>query len=222
MKPRVIVYNAVSLDGRIDWFKPDMGLFYGLISGWNEDATLVGCDTALNPPEEMPAETESDFSPVDAAPDDARPILVIPDSRGRLKNWHFWKRLPYWRKTVALCSEKTAQEHLEYLERRHIDYIVCGADHVDYAIALERLNIQYKAKVVRVDSGGTLNGLLLRAGLVDEVHLLVHPCLVGGTTPKSFFRAPDLATGAGVMRLRLRSVEEQSEGIVLLSYEVVR
>ena len=33
--------------------------------------------------------------------------------------------------------------------------------------------------VVRVDSGGALNGALLRAGLVDEISLLVHPVLVG-------------------------------------------
>jgi 2,5-diamino-6-(ribosylamino)-4(3H)-pyrimidinone 5'-phosphate reductase len=32
---------------------------------------------------------------------------------------------------------------------------------------------------VRVDSGGALNGALLRAGLVDEVSLLVHPVLAG-------------------------------------------
>ena len=33
--------------------------------------------------------------------------------------------------------------------------------------------------VVRVDSGGVLNGALLQAGLVDEISLLVHPLLVG-------------------------------------------
>jgi 2,5-diamino-6-(ribosylamino)-4(3H)-pyrimidinone 5'-phosphate reductase len=33
--------------------------------------------------------------------------------------------------------------------------------------------------VVRVDSGGALNGALLRAGLVNELSLLVHPVLVG-------------------------------------------
>lgn len=27
MLPRVILYNAVSVDARIDWFKPDIGLF---------------------------------------------------------------------------------------------------------------------------------------------------------------------------------------------------
>ncbi len=33
--------------------------------------------------------------------------------------------------------------------------------------------------LVRVDSGGALNGALLRAGLVHELSLLVHPVLVG-------------------------------------------
>ena len=37
------------------------------------------------------------------------------------------------------------------------------------------------AKLVRVESGGVLIGALLRDGLVDEVSLLVHPCLSDGT-----------------------------------------
>jgi len=41
---------------------------------------------------------------------------------------------------------------------------------------------------------GRLNGVLFRAGLVDEVSVLVNPCLVGGTSPRSIFRArSDLA-----------------------------
>ncbi|MQA98133.1 MAG: hypothetical protein GEV11_27290 [Streptosporangiales bacterium] len=36
------------------------------------------------------------------------------------------------------------------------------------------------AEVVRVDSGGALNGALLSERLVDEVSLLVHPVLTGG------------------------------------------
>jgi hypothetical protein len=33
---------------------------------------------------------------------------------------------------------------------------------------------------VRVDSGGTLNAALLRAGVVDEVSLMIHPALTDG------------------------------------------
>jgi riboflavin biosynthesis pyrimidine reductase len=48
MLPRVILHNAVSVDGRIDWFTPDIGQFYELASRWSEDATLTGSDTLLS------------------------------------------------------------------------------------------------------------------------------------------------------------------------------
>jgi hypothetical protein len=41
MLPRVILHTAVSLNSRIDWFEPDIALFYELVARWHEDATLV-------------------------------------------------------------------------------------------------------------------------------------------------------------------------------------
>ena len=73
-----------------------------------------------------------------------------------------------------------------------------------------------------MDSGGTLNGVMLRAGLVDEVNLLVYPYLVGGVTPKSFFRAPDLLAADGVIKLRMLHLEQMRDEIVWLQYQIVR
>ncbi|MEO0648282.1 MAG: dihydrofolate reductase family protein [Cyanobacteria bacterium J06650_10] len=58
-------------------------------------------------------------------------------------------------------------------------------------------------KKVQVDSGGTLNGVLLRQELVDEINLLIHPYLVGRTTTRSIFRGPDLIDSASVIQLKL-------------------
>ncbi len=222
MLPRVIVHNAVSADGRIDWFMPDVGLFYELAGRWREDCTLSGSDTLLMAEEEIVPEGGDAFNPPAIAEDDPRAILAVPDSRGRIRTWHHWLQLPYWKGAVVLVSRSTPKEYLEYLNRRHIDAIVAGDDHVDYRAALEELNDRYDVKVVRVDSGGTLNGHLLRAGLVDEVSLLIHPALVGGVSPRSAFRAPDLAGADGVTPLKLMSAEEVRDGIVWLRYEVVR
>jgi 2,5-diamino-6-(ribosylamino)-4(3H)-pyrimidinone 5'-phosphate reductase len=87
---------------------------------------------------------------------------------------------------------------------------------------LEELNTRYGVKVVRVDSGGILNGVLLRAGLVDEVSVIVDPCLVGGTTPRSMFVAPDLTSAEGVLASRLIHVEPVRGDAVWLRYEVVK
>jgi len=123
---------------------------------------------------------------------------------------------------VVLCSSSTPDEYLRYLEGQRVDYLVAGEERVDLKAALEELNARYGVESVRLDSGGTLNGVLLRQGLVDEISLLVDPSLVGGTTPRSLFFAPDLASPDGVIGLRLMHVEELDGGVVWLRYEVVR
>lgn len=47
MLPRVIMSNAVSIDGRIDGFAADLGQYYGLTATWKADAHLVGSHTLL-------------------------------------------------------------------------------------------------------------------------------------------------------------------------------
>lgn len=215
MKPRVIVYNAISLDGQTTGFPIDLGLFYRLAGRWNESVSLAGCDTLLSFPPEVPPETPADLKLLQAVPGDDRSILAVPDSRGRLKRWHFLRAQPHWRDFVSLCSERTPPEHLEYLRARGIHVIKAGTDHVDLARALEELATRFAAKVVRVDSGGVLNSVLLRARLVDEVHVLVHPVLVGQPKRRGFFEALN-----GTIDLVPTGVEKLDHGLVLLSYRV--
>ena len=231
MLPRVILHNAISLDGRIDGFPIDLQQYYELTATWKEDATLAGSETFLKAATEAPPEDESAFIPPRSDPKDKRPILVIPDSRGRIRTWHYLRSLPYWRHFVALCSRSTPQDYLQYLKDRHIDCIITSEDQVDLKMALEELYSRYAVKVVRVDSGGTLNGLLLRQGLANEVSILIYPSLVGGETSSSIFRAqdlppvsnPDLASGLGAkgtIPLKLIAAERLKGDVMWLRYEV--
>jgi 2,5-diamino-6-(ribosylamino)-4(3H)-pyrimidinone 5'-phosphate reductase len=220
MLPRVVLHSTVSLDGRIDWFTPDIGQFYELAATWKEDATLAGSLTICKPSEAIPPEDDSAFAPPEKTAGDTRPLLVVPDSRGRVRNWHVLRAAGYWRDFVALCAHSTPEEYLAYLKQRHVNCIVTGDERADLRAALEALNARYGVKTVRVDSGGVLNGVLLRAGLVQEVSVLVHPGLVGGTSPRSFFRAPDLTTAEGVIPLRLIQVEKLKGDAVWLRYEL--
>jgi 2,5-diamino-6-(ribosylamino)-4(3H)-pyrimidinone 5'-phosphate reductase len=149
-------------------------------------------------------------------------LLAIVDGQGRVRSWQYWRSQPYWRDAVALCCETTPRDFLGYLRERHVDYVVAGKDQVDLRAALGELNERYGVKLVRADSGGTLNGVLLRADLVDEVSLLISPCLVGGTSPRSFYRAPDLTSAHGVIELRLAHVEQMEGDTLWLRYKVVR
>lgn len=219
--PKVIVHSEVSVDGRIDWFEPHADLYYGLLPTWNEDAALTGIETLFHPRtgvtlDERPA-TEPKVDPCDS-----RPLLVVTDSRGRGYNWQFFREWPFIRDVLVLISRKTSKEYVRYLKERHVRHVVSGDDRVDLREALIALNEQYGVKTVRTDSGGTLNGALFRAGLVDEVSLLISPDLVGGMSPKSFFRAPDLESPEGVIDLELFHLEKLKHDVVWLRYRVGR
>lgn len=61
--------------------------------------------------------------------------------------------------------------------------------------------------------------MLLRAGLVDEIHLLVHPFLFGSATQKGFFN--DLAAeGEDAIALSLIGSQVKAKDVLLLSYAV--
>lgn len=221
MRPRVIVYNGISVDGRIDRGGPSAEQYYGLIGTWHEDATLAGSRTmGAAGPSADPADLT--LPPAEPEPGDPRAILAVVDSRGSVRNWGELRALPYWKGFVSLCSESTPPEHLEYLARVGVRALVTGRERVDLAAALEALASEYGVRVVRVDSGGTLNGALLRAGLVDEVSVLIHPALVGGESPQTMYRAPDLTSDEGVIPLRLIHLETLPDQTLWLRYEVVR
>ena len=214
---RVIVHNSVSADGRVGGFTPDIGLHYEIAGRFAADVLLAGSETILAA--NLGCDGPASGAPVDDDPDDGRPLLTVVDSRGRVRSWDALRQAPYWRdRMVALCSQATPPAYLDHLASRHVDRVVAGARHVDLRAALGELARRYGSGRVLVDSGGTLNGVLLRAGLVDEVSLLVHPRLVDGEDNTSMFR-PDGPTDG--VALRLSTVERLSGDVVWLRYDVV-
>ena len=108
MLPKVIIYNYISLDGRINGFNSDKKFYYQLASQWNLDAVLMGTDTLLrnfNIKYDKLNETENfEFSEVDE--DDSRPLLVVPDSRGRIRAWNRVFEMGLFRDILVLCSNR--------------------------------------------------------------------------------------------------------------------
>jgi 2,5-diamino-6-(ribosylamino)-4(3H)-pyrimidinone 5'-phosphate reductase len=215
IRPRVIIHNAVSLDGRMDHIEVDLELYYSLISTWEEDATMCGSETMLAA---MDAFIEA--AREDHPRRDDLPLMVVVDGRGRIKDVWAMRRQQYWRDAVVLCCRSTPKEHIELLEREGVGHIIAGEERVDLLAALEELYSRYGVRAVRVDSGGKLSGALLRQKLVDEVSVLILPVLVGGTSPRSIFTAEDLEGREKVIDLELISCERPRDDIIWLRYSV--
>lgn len=214
----------MSLDGRITNFPADLELYYSLAAQWNPDAILFGSGTVLaavrdNPALEVPPEHEEMFVPPAGQPD-PRPLLVIADSRGQVRCWDAIRKWPYMRDVLALCSRATPGDYLEFLKEHHIKTIVAGDERVNMREALEVLNRDYGTKTVRVDSGGTLNSVLLHEGLIHEVSVLIHPVIAGGR-PTPTLCDPEQAGITGLqVPLVHKTTEVLKNGIVWSRYIV--
>jgi len=223
-RPRVTVHAMLSLDGRFDHFAGDVALYYELVGAIPHDAVLTGSATMLAAAErESVHPTGEDPLPaagaaVAAASTDA-PLLVIVDSAGRLTRFGWLAAVPYWRGILVACSGSTALDHLALLDRHAIPHVEAGEERVDLGELLDRLAADHGIERVRVDSGGVLNGALLRARLVDEVSLVLAPYAVGGRSPAGLFVADDVA-GDEVDRFELVAVEQLRDGAVWLRYRM--
>lgn len=185
MRPKVIMHTQISLDGCVRGFI-DTGIYYSVANRFGADMVLFGSETLYTAARQYPPETEKAFvKPVDT-PDDKRLMGVVPDSRGRLRNLHVFRDSEYIKDLIVLVSESTPKSYLEYLSERNYDYITAGKDHVDYAKALKILYDKYNCRIIRTDSGGILTSILIEQGLVDEISLVISPCLVGTGEPHAF------------------------------------
>ncbi|MFC1956153.1 dihydrofolate reductase family protein [Chloroflexota bacterium] len=220
--PKIIMHNSVSLDGSFTDFDVDMELHYQIASRYQADANLIGSNIIKSGIEiyggEIPPENEADFTKPDRDP--ALPYWVIVDTRAINQGLlHTCRSFEFCKDVIVLISRQTSKDYIDYLNERDYDYLVCGNEHVDYEKAFNILNTKYGVKTILVDSGPTLNGLLLGRGLIDEISLLVSPVLVSTKSDKLLAH---LNFEIQNVNLELLTCEDLDKGHVLLRYKVLR
>ncbi|WP_433365283.1 dihydrofolate reductase family protein [Actinoplanes sp. CA-142083] len=167
---------------------------------------------SLLPPSDDPA-LYDDF--VVSAPGREKWFAVI-DGRGRVR-WTI-KRVGTSDLLVLACRA-TPSGYLAYLRREGISYLIAGEERVDLAAALLRMRSRLGVTCVVSTGGGGLNGALLRAGLVDELQVVVLPAVIGGLGTPTLFDGPPLGAGESPLPLRLLSAQTSADGTLWLRYE---
>ena len=92
------------------------------------------------------------------------------------------------------------------------------------ADALKQLKEQFGCERLTVQSGGTVNGLLLREKLFDYVDIVVAPVLIGGKETATLIDGRSLQTRDELSQLgvmRLIEVIPLQDSYIRLRYEVI-
>jgi 2,5-diamino-6-(ribosylamino)-4(3H)-pyrimidinone 5'-phosphate reductase len=227
-RPRVICHMAASVDGRIvvdGW--PDAPAaavrrqYEQLHTSYEADGWICGRITmepfagATRPEKEVAREhaggaSREDF--VAAGPHDSFAFAIDPS--GRLT----WESNDIdGDHVVAVLSERVSNEYLAFLRERAVSYLLAGARDIDLALALEKIGARFGVRTLMLEGGGRINGALLRAGLIDEVSLLIAPVADGRVGTPALF---DMEGDTTPYRLVLDNVDRRDDDVLWLRYRV--
>ena len=180
-----------------------------------DDAESLSGLPAIDTAEDLYA----DFLPDEVLQDpDNDKWLAVVDGRGRVR-WSIKRSGGY--RLLILVATATPAAYLAFLRHERIPYLVVGKERVNLATALTHMADKLGVTCVVSTAGGGLNGALLREGLIDELQVIMLPALVGGRDTPALFDGPELADGQLPTRLRLLSIQTETDGLIWMRYEVV-
>jgi riboflavin biosynthesis pyrimidine reductase len=150
---------------------------------------------------------------------DAKAYGVVLDARGKIA----WGRSDIGGDPiVVVLTEAVSDAHLAGLRGESVSYIFAGKSDIDLALTLEILNRELGIKRLLLEGGGGANGAFLRAGLIDEIYLIVCPAVDGAKGAPAVFDSTEAEAGqrAPVKAMTLESNRVLQGGAMLLQYRI--
>ncbi len=228
-RPRVIVSVTATADGRVTLSRMERLLDDGPNLRWKatwppdvddlltrRSGTFVADDAgSLNLPDTT---VPADVLWTDYLPYRSPRWFAVVDARGRVAWTHKGDEET---SLLVIASRSTPLPYLAHLRQEGIPYLLAGARRVDLTSALAKMRTQLGTRCLVSEAGGGLNGALLRAGLIDELHIITVPALIGGLGTPSVMDGPPLGTGSFPEQLRAIDVQVGAHGTIWAHYEVV-
>ncbi|MDE5455876.1 2-hydroxy-3-oxopropionate reductase [Bradyrhizobium sp. CSA112] len=225
MKPHVICLMAASVDGRT---RPSRWCPKGAVANVFErvheelagDAWLIGRVTGQEFAKGKPypaSTTEALAREPWFARRGAKAYGVVLDAHGKIA----WGRSDIGGDPiVVVLSEAVSDTHLAGLRSEGVSYIFAGKSHLDLTLTLDILNRELGVKRLLLEGGGGTNGAFLRAGLVDELNLILCPAVDGAKGAPSVFDSAEAEADqrAPLTAMTLARTEVLEGGAVLLRY----
>lgn len=232
MKPYVICHMVTSVDGRI-WgsrWRPRENVVPNLFEKLHDrlvgelggGSWLCGRVTAQEfargkgksyPPTAETFPRENWF-----ARKDAKAWGIFLDAHGKA----CWERSDIGGDPIlVILAEAVPDSHLAGLRGEGISYIFAGRTELDLAAALETLNRELGIERLLVEGGGGANGALLRAGLIDELSLVLTAAIDGSSGAPTVFNSGEDDLGpAPLTRMTLESHTVLEHGALWLRYKL--
>ena len=225
-RPRVICHMMASVDGRIvsdGWplSAEEQRQYEEVHATYDPDGWLCGRVTmeqhfAAGVRPEADVAREHDGAPREdfVAPGRHASFAIAVDPRGKLE----WESGDVnGDHIVAVLTQRVSEEYLATLRERGVSYLIAGDTELDLPLALEKIGARLGVRTLMLEGGGGINGSFLRAGLIDEVSVLIAPVADARVGTPTLF---DVEGGVTPHRCVLEAVERRAGDLLWLRYRL--
>lgn len=228
-KPYVICHMVTTIDGKIitkRWGKipgPKSGasLFETTAESFGVPAWIVGNTTMKEfqgKPQKLPAAPRGFKRDDHIARQKPEGLAIGADAKAVLR---FQEGESDGDHVVLLVTEQAGNAYLAHLQAAGVSYLFCGEKQIDLKTALAKIVKYFGTKKLMLEGGGSFNGAMLHAGLVDEISHLTIPVVDGGRAVPSIFDIPGDAPNMAAATLKLSSTKKLPGGVLWSRYKVV-
>ncbi len=222
-KPYIICHMMTSVDGRIDCAMteklPGVKEYYTTLDSFDAPTHLSGRVTAM-----LEMALKGTFESKTKTPlgkeafhkaMSAYGYEIVADTNGTLL-WEDQSKEEH--PVLVLTGENASQEYLDYLKEKHVSWIACGKKQIDLKRACEILFDEFEVKRMAVVGGGHINAGFLKAGLIDEISILIGAGIDGRGGMSAVFDGFEM--NREVTPLKLEHVKAFESGAVWIRYIV--
>ncbi|CAD6520020.1 hypothetical protein LMG27952_01238 [Paraburkholderia hiiakae] len=135
-------------------------------------------------------------------------------------------KLHYARPTVgddqiaAVLGEHVSDAYLAELRQSGVSYVFAGKDGHDLEAGVDALGETLGIKTLLLEGGAGINAAFLKAGLIDELSVLICPGIDGVRGIQTIFEGPEAGNPGYGRSLAFKSVETLDGGSVWVRYNV--
>ncbi len=128
------------------------------------------------------------------------------------------------KKAKKLCLVTANQNHpvFQLKDIENIE-VVSYSGKINFKDLFSKLKTDYRIDKITIQTGGTLNSVFLRKGLIDHLSIVLAPCLIGGKNTSTLIDGESLHVQLdlkNIKALKLVSCETLKDSYIHLKYDV--
>jgi len=218
-RPFITLKTASTLDGKIaaytgdsKWITNEAARAYVHTLRHRHQAIMVGVGTIL---------ADNPSLTVRLPVPGVQPVRIIIDSQLRTPI-HAKVVQDGQAETMIITTERADPARAARLEEAGVTVIACGVgEQVDLTLAMHTL-ADYEISSLLLEGGGTLNGAMLTAELVDKMILFYAPKIIGGRDAPGIVQMDGWARMSEAYRLERVNVTTYGDNVCISGYPVYR